>query len=80
MCRLTNTAYSHAIADMLLLRFYFLLRPGEYAFTNNLDASPFRLCDVHLLINTRQLDVLAALEHDLNQANFVAPTRRMESA
>jgi hypothetical protein len=53
MCRLTNTAYSHAIADMLLLRFYFLLRPGEYAFTNNLDASPFRLCDVHLLINTR---------------------------
>jgi hypothetical protein len=72
MCHFTNTAYSHAIADMLLLGFYFLLRPGEYAFKSNLDASPFRLCDVHLLINTRRLDVLAAPEHELHQANFVA--------
>jgi hypothetical protein len=82
MCRLTNTAYSHALADMLLLGFYFLLCPGEYAFTNNLEASPFPLCDVHLLINTRRLDVLTAPEPDLQQANFIAlefTTRRMES-
>jgi hypothetical protein len=72
MCRLTNTAYSHALADMLLLGFYFLLRPGEYAFTNNIDASPFRLCDVHLLINNRRLDVLMAPETDLQQSNFIA--------
>jgi hypothetical protein len=72
MCHLTNTAYSYAIADMLMLGIYFLLCPGEYAFTTNIDTSPFHLCDVYLLINTRRLDMIAVPEQDLNQANFVA--------
>lgn len=51
MCHLANTAYSHTMADMFLLGFYFLLRSGEYAYTPNPDATPFHFCDVHLLIN-----------------------------
>jgi len=43
------------IADMLLLGFFFLLRPGEYAYTDNANAAPFRICDTHLMINNRCL-------------------------
>jgi hypothetical protein len=57
---------------MLLLGFFFLLRPGEYAFTNNPDASPFRLCDAHLLINSRRLDPYTASKFDLSRVNYVA--------
>jgi hypothetical protein len=46
LCRHTNTAASNTIADMLLLGFFFLLRPGEYAYTDNPDTAPFRLCDI----------------------------------
>lgn len=34
---------------MLLLSIFFLLCPGEYAYTTNPDAAPFHLQDVHLL-------------------------------
>jgi hypothetical protein len=47
LCRRANTAQSNTIADMLFLGFFFLLRPGEYAYTTNENAAPFRLCDVH---------------------------------
>ena len=46
--RALDTPYHHALADMIILGFYFLLRPGEYADTANPESSPFRLCDVHL--------------------------------
>jgi hypothetical protein len=51
-----------AMADMLLLGFFFLLRPGEYAFTDNPEADPFRLCDIHLLIQDRRLHPYEATE------------------
>jgi hypothetical protein len=57
---------------MLLLGFYFLLRPGEYAYTTNPDAAPFRLCDVHLLIHNRRLDIHTAQLDELPQVNYVA--------
>jgi hypothetical protein len=72
MCRIANTAYSQTITDMLLLGFYFLLRPGEYAYTSNVDASPFCFCDIHLLINNRRLDTLTATHLDLQRVNFIA--------
>ena len=34
-----------AIADMIIIAFFFLLRPGEYTGTKS-DSSPFRLSDV----------------------------------
>jgi hypothetical protein len=71
MCRLAHTPYAIALADMLLLRFYFLLRPGEYARTSNPDASPFRICDVHLMINGRRLHPYHADDAELSRVNFV---------
>jgi hypothetical protein len=57
---------------MLLLGFFFLLRPGEYAYTDNENAAPFRLCDVHLLINNRHLNVYTATDAMLNSVNYIA--------
>lgn len=72
LCRLANTAQAHTIADMLLLGFYFLLRPGEYAHTDNPDSTPFRLCDVHLLRGPMRLNTYTASEADLRSATHVA--------
>jgi len=57
---------------MLTLGFFFLLRPGEYASTNNPDATPFRLCDVHLLLHQRRLDIYTCPEHELDHATHLA--------
>jgi hypothetical protein len=72
LCRQANTPSSNAIADMLLLGFFFLLRPGEYAYTDNEDAAPFRLCDVHLLIDTRRLHPFLCSYDDIMSVNYVA--------
>jgi hypothetical protein len=57
---------------MLIVAFFFLLRPGEYTCTPNPDASPFRLCDVHLMINNRCLPHLTCSETDFTHVNYVA--------
>jgi hypothetical protein len=72
LCYLANTAASCTIADMLLLGFFFLLRPGEYAYTDNENAAPFCVCDVHLLIHNRRLNAYTAPQRDLDQVNFIA--------
>jgi hypothetical protein len=72
LCRLANTPYTNTIADMLILGFYFLLPPGEYAATENPDATPFRLCDVHLLIHHHRLNPITATEYELHSITFVA--------
>jgi hypothetical protein len=46
--RIINTPFHQALADMITIGFYFLLRPGEYAATSNPESSPFRLADVRL--------------------------------
>jgi hypothetical protein len=48
-----------AIADMIAIAFFFLIRPGEYTGTTA-DDTPFRLEDVALHIRDRRLDVLTA--------------------
>jgi hypothetical protein len=72
LCRRANTPFSNTIADMLLLGFFFLQRPGKYAYTQNENAAPFRLCDVHLLVHNRHLDPATAPHAQLEQVNFVA--------
>jgi hypothetical protein len=72
LCHRANTPASNTIADMLLLGFFFLLRPGEYAYTPNPDADPFRLCDVHLLINARRLHPYLSTEAELTMVNYIA--------
>jgi hypothetical protein len=71
-CRMTPDTRLAAIGDMLILGFFFLLRPGEYASTSNPDAAPFRLCDVHLLHNNIRLNPMACPENTLLAATHVA--------
>jgi len=60
----------HAIADMLTLGFFYLLRPGEYANTSNPESSPFRLQDIHLLVGCHRINHLGCPLHELYSATF----------
>jgi hypothetical protein len=56
---------------MLLLGFYFLLHPGEYAFTDNEDAASFQYCDVHLLIHSHRLNHYTSSDDELQCVTFI---------
>lgn len=71
-CYSTSSPAAHTIGHMITLGFFFLLRPGEYAHTDNEDAAPFRLCDVHLLRHTYRLNPYTCTEHELEAATHVA--------
>ncbi len=71
LARLTTHPMHHAMADMLILGFFFLLRPGEYAYTANPDSTPFRLCDLNLMVGNRRLHHLSCSDQDLTQVNFM---------
>jgi hypothetical protein len=60
-----------AAADMIIIAFFFLLRPGEY--TDN-DKDPFRLEDVQLFIGDSRLPLLTAQESELRLARFALLT------
>ena len=60
-----------ATADMIIIAFFFLLRPGEY--TDN-DNTPFRLDDVQLFIGDTRLHLLTAPIEQLRQARFASLT------
>jgi hypothetical protein len=62
-----------AIADMITIRFFFLLRPGEYTGTTA-DDTPFWLEDVALYIRDRRLDVMTASFVELDAATSVSYT------
>lgn len=55
---------SEAIASMITLGFYFLLRPGEYAVLSSPTATPFRLCDIHLHFHNRRIHHLTCPLHE----------------
>ena len=46
-----------ATVDMIILAFFFLLRPGEYTDAPSPDAAPFRLSSVQLAIGGRRLNL-----------------------
>ena len=71
-CYTTTDARHQTIGHMVTLGFFFLLQPGEYAYTDNPDAAPFHLQDVHLLRNRLRLNIFACSAHDLNTATHVA--------
>jgi hypothetical protein len=60
-----------AIADMITIAFFFLLRPGEYTGTI-VDDTPFRLEDMALYIRHRRLDVMTALFVEIDAATSVS--------
>lgn len=81
MCYQSNTAKGHAIVDMLIICFFFLLHPGEYAHISNPEAAPFCLQDTHILINIRCLNHLQCTKHKLLAVNYIAlefTTQKME--
>jgi hypothetical protein len=67
-----NSQCPHRVAkaDMTILAFFFLLRPGEYTCGSS-DTVPFRFQDVQLFIGpTRLLDLVTASIASLRQATF----------
>jgi hypothetical protein len=71
-CYTTPDARLQTVSQMIAIGFFFLLQPGEYAFTNNPESAPFRLQDVHLLRYNVRLSVLTCPEQDLDAATHVA--------
>ena len=55
---------------MIIIAFFFLLRPGEYTGTKS-DSSPFRLSDVTFSVGFTVFDTATATDNDLAATNFV---------
>jgi hypothetical protein len=70
-CYRTPDPARNTMGQMPTLGFFYLLRPGEYALTDNADAAPFRLCDIHLLHNNTCIDHYTCNEKMLNTATHV---------
>ena len=64
---------TQGICDMILLAFFFLLRPGEYTDSQS-DTTPFKLEDVQVFIGRRRLDLGTCPDADLASATFVSLT------
>jgi len=59
-----------ATADMIILAFFYLLRPGEYTHKASNENTPFRLQDVELEIGRRRVLVTECSDEDLDAATF----------
>jgi hypothetical protein len=64
---------SLAIADMVSIAFFFLMRPGEYTAPTG-ENTPFRLSDVQFYVGVRRVLASAATDADLHHASFVTYT------
>ena len=62
-----------AVADMITLAFFFLLRPGEYTDSPS-DTKPFHLEDVQIFVGPQRLNLLTASTAQLQAATFVSLT------
>lgn len=69
----TTRPSDHAIADMIALAFFFLLRPGEYTATPS-DTTPFHLSDVTLSIGSNPLPHATASDAAFSAVTFVTLT------
>ena len=65
----SNHPATRAIADMVVLAFFFLLRPGEYT-SGPSESTPFSLADVQLFIGNIRLDITTAPFAMLRRATF----------
>ncbi|EJK61126.1 hypothetical protein THAOC_18432, partial [Thalassiosira oceanica] len=62
-----------AVADMTILAFFFLLRPGEYVDTNS-ESTPFKIEDVNFYIGDTWINPATASEQQLLAATRVTLT------
>lgn len=54
-----------AVGDMIIIAFFFLLRPGEYTDTATSDTTPFALNDVQLTVGDMRLNLQLASDAEL---------------
>ena len=73
IARASNLPFNLAVADMITLAFFFLLRPGEYTVSRS-DSSPFLFEDVQLFIGDHRLDTTHAPIATLRTATFATLT------
>ena len=66
----SNDQELQAVADMIIISFSFLLRPGEYTGTKY-DSTPFCLSDVTFSVVHTVLDTSTATNNELAAATFV---------
>jgi hypothetical protein len=69
----SQAAMTMAVADMIAIAFFFLLRPGEYTATSS-ETTPFRFQDVQLFLGDRPLNLTTAPEGELLAATFATLT------
>lgn len=62
-----------AIADMIIIAFFYLLRPGEYTDSAS-DTTPFTLADVQLFVGHRRLNLNTATDEELFGATAASLT------
>jgi hypothetical protein len=67
---LANDPVAQALADMLCIAFFFLLRPGEYTGTVS-DTQPFQLRDVRFFLGDLSLNCATTPAPQLLSASFV---------
>ena len=70
MAAASNDQELQAVADMFIIAFFFLLRPGEYTGTKS-DSAPFRLSDVTFSVGRTLFDTATATDNELAAATFV---------
>ncbi|CAJ1945366.1 unnamed protein product [Cylindrotheca closterium] len=68
-----GSAKDKAVADMIIVAFFFLLRPGEYTGTEN-DDTPFRFQDIQLCIGQIVIPLLTSTDAQLWAATSVSLT------
>jgi hypothetical protein len=73
----TQDPTNHALADMIGLAFFFLLRPGEYT-DKSTDSHPFEIRDVQLFFGQQRLDCIQATDAQLLSATFGSLTFRTQ--
>jgi integrase len=60
-----------AIMDLIIIAYYFLMRPGEYCNSTGEESShPFHTDEIELWLGQRKLDLASATEHELLTATF----------
>ena len=69
----SNNQELQAVADMIIIAFFFLLRPGEYTGTKS-DSTSFLLSDVTFSVGRMVFDTATATDNELANATFVILT------
>jgi hypothetical protein len=66
-----STQSMQCIRDLIIIAYYFLMRPGEYCTSTGEDAShPFHFDEVELWLGPRRLNLETATDHELLTASF----------